>query len=513
MDQSGKVWLAGAGPGDAGLLTVKTRELIESSDVIVYDALISAEILSLIPPGKEVINVGKRSGHHLMMQQEINEILLREAQKGKNVLRLKGGDPFVFGRGGEELELLVRHHIPFEIVPGITSASAVPAYAGIPVTHRDHASSFHVVTGHPRQDGTETLDYDSLVNVEGTLVFLMGLTSMERILNGLIEAGLDPDTPAAVLEKGTLAAQRRVVSVAGRLAEDAGRAGIGTPAVILVGKVCALSEQFCWAEERPLGGRQILITRPRMSSSALAGKLRSLGAQVIELPSISTRSISPNFALQRAMKQFGDRAGEEWLLFTSPAGVRIFFEQLAELKMDMRHIFGRSARVKIAAIGSATEKALRGYGLLADVVPDVYCAAGLGEAVAAYAQPRARITAVRAMSGSEELLPPLLEAGLKVDDIPLYETVYETHAQVKEKIQSLFEEGGIDAVTFTSASTVKGFVQTMEQLDFQSIHAFCIGAQTAEEASKFGMHISTAKEASMDSMTEQILEELGRHGR
>ena len=226
MEKSGKVWLAGAGPGDAGLLTVRTKQLLEEADVIVYDALISAEILSQIPDGTELIHVGKRSGHHLVPQEGINEILLEEAQKGKKVLRLKGGDPFIFGRGGEELELLKENGIPFEVVPGVTSAEAVPAYAGIPITHRDYTSSFHVITGHPRKDGTSRIDYPSLVGLGGTLVFLMGIASMETILKGLMDAGMNENMPAAVLEKGTLAAQRRVVSTVSGLPKAAKEAGI-----------------------------------------------------------------------------------------------------------------------------------------------------------------------------------------------------------------------------------------------------------------------------------------------
>lgn len=507
MEQRGKVWLAGAGPGDAGLLTVKTRQLMESVDVIVYDALISAEILSLIPPDKEMIHVGKRSGHHMVPQEETNQILLEEAQKGKKVLRLKGGDPFVFGRGGEELELLKEHGIPFEIVPGITSAAAVPAYAGIPITHRDYTSSFHVITGHPRKDGTSRVDYPSLVNLKGTLVFLMGISSMENILNGLMGAGMNPLTPAAVLEKGTLASQRRVVSTVGRLAEDAKRANIGTPAIILVGEVCALADTFHWAEDRPLGGRQILITRPRQNSSRLADRLRTLGAQVIELPSIDTRTISPNPELLEAMKAFGSQAEEEWLVFTSPIGVRVFFEQICKMQMDMRQIFGCPAQVKIAAIGSATARELKERGLFADLVPEVYCAKSLGKEIAKAAKPGSRVTVVRAAIGSEELLPPLLEAGMEAVDIPLYETVYETHEQIKDKIKEQFEAGEIDAVTFTSASTVKGFVHSLELKDYEKIHAVCIGEQTAAEARKYGMQISVSKKASIDSMVELILEE------
>ena len=237
MTECGKVWLAGAGPGDAGLLTVKTRQLLCESDVVVYDALVSEEILCQIPDHVERIYVGKRSGHHPVPQEEINAILLREAQKGKRVLRLKGGDPFIFGRGGEELELLVKHQIPYEIVPGVTSASAVPAYAGIPVTHRDFASSFHVITGHPRKGGKLQIDFDALVRLNGTLIFLMGITAMESICRGLLEAGMEPDMPAAVLERGTTAAQRSIVSDVENLPREAKKAGIGMPAIIVVGKV------------------------------------------------------------------------------------------------------------------------------------------------------------------------------------------------------------------------------------------------------------------------------------
>ena len=508
MEKSGKVWLAGAGPGDAGPLTVKTKQLLEEADVIVYDALISAEILSQIPDEKELIHVGKRSGHHLVPQEGINEILLEEARKGKKVLRLKGGDPFIFGRGGEELELLKENGIPFEVVPGVTSAAAVPAYAGIPITHRDYTSSFHVITGHPRKDGTSRIDYPSLVGLGGTLVFLMGIASMETILKGLMDAGMNENMPAAVLEKGTLAAQRRVVSTVSGLPKAAKEAGIGTPAIILVGEVCALADTFHWAEDRVLGGRQILITRPRQNSSRLAARLRGLGAQVIELPAIVTEALSPNPVLKEALERFGTRAKEEWLVFTSPIGVEVFFEQLAEMKTDLRRLFGRPAVIKLAAIGSATEKALQEYGLFPDLVPEVYCAASLGKALAEAAEPGSCVTIVRAKIGSKELLPPLREAGLKAEDIALYETVYKTHSHIREKITGLFEEGGIDAVTFTSASTVRGFVNAMELKDYSSILAVCIGEQTAAEAAKYHMQIRVSEKASIDSLTDLLIEEL-----
>lgn len=504
----GKVWIAGAGPGDAGLLTVKARTLLERADVIVYDALVSVEILSLIPPETELIYVGKRAGFHQVPQEEINQILLREAKRGRTVLRLKGGDPFVFGRGGEEAELLAGQRIPFEIVPGITSAAAVPAYAGIPLTHRDYTSSFHVITGHPRKDGTVRINYPALVQTKGTLVFLMGVTSLQGILEGLLEAGLDKDTPAAVLEKGTLAGQRRIVSTAGRLAEEAEKARIGMPAVIIVGKVCSLAEEFHWAEDRCLGGRQILVTRPRRVSSELADKLRFYGAQVIELPSIRTRMISPNPRFKKALADFG-RCPQEWLVFTSPAGVHDFFEQLKEQRLDIRSIFAGAWEVKIGAIGSATARELADHGMTADLVPPIYCAKGLGEAVACTARTGSHVTVVRAAEGSAELLPPLLTAGLAVTDVPLYETVYETHDQVRERIQTLFAEGAIDAVTFTSASTVKGFAEGIGLDDYRSVTAVCIGEQTAREASRRGMRVLVSREASMDSMVELMTEEFG----
>lgn len=509
----GKVWLAGAGPGDSALLTLKAAELIEQADVIVYDALISAEILSRIPEGKEAIYVGKHAGNHPVPQEEINQILVRESRRGKRVLRLKGGDPFVFGRGGEELEALLSEGIPFEVVPGVTSAAAVPAYAGIPVTHRDYASSFHVITGHARKGGQVDLDFPALVRLKGTLVFLMGLSSMAFLLDGLMKAGMDPDLPAAVLENGTAAGQRRVTATVGTLKECSDRAGIQTPAIIVVGRVCALAEQMHWAEDRVLGGRQFLVTRPRKRSSSLAGRLRALGAQVIEMPAIRTEAVRPNGRLKEALEKTRGRKGQEWLVFTSPAGVDVFFQELMEMEMDLRTLFSGGADVRIAAIGSGTALALKDRGLIPDLVPQVYSAKALGEALAKTVQAGSHITAVRARNGSEELLPPLLEAGMDVEDIPLYETRYETHPFLQERIGEMISRGEIDAVTFTSASTVKGFAQTVKEADRAKVRAVCIGEQTASEAAKYGMEIHVSEKASMDSMIEKIRELFGKDSR
>lgn len=506
-ERKGKVWLAGAGPGDAGLLTVKTTELIKKADVIVYDALISTEIMSLIPNDKECIYVGKRSGNHVVPQEEINQILLEQALLGKKVLRLKGGDPFVFGRGGEELELLVEHDIPFEIVPGITSAVSVPAYAGIPITHRDYTSSFHVITGHARKDGVSRINYDALARLGGTLVFLMGIASMPDICKGLMDAGMNPSMPAAVLERGTTSRQRKVISDVEHLVEEAARAQIKTPAIIVVGEVCGLEKAFAWAEKRRLGGRQFLITRPKQNSSTLAARLRAYGAQVLEVPAIATRPIAHNEELKAAILEQG--AKERWLVFSSPIGVQTFFDQLAELDLDVRDLMQDGCVLKIAAIGSATGKELRKYGLRADVVPQVFNAKELGEAVAAKAAPGSCVIIARAKEGSRELIPPLKAAGLQVTDIATYETVYEVNEILAGEIRKALAAGEVDAVTFTSGSTVRGFVNGIRDIDYSSIRAVCIGEQTAAEAAKYGMQIVISKEASMDSMMELILQEFG----
>ena len=510
----GKVWLAGAGPGDSGLLTVKAAQLIESADVIVYDALISAELLSCIPQDTETIYVGKHSGNHPVPQHEINQILVREAKKGKKVLRLKGGDPFVFGRGGEELETLVEEDIPFEVVPGITSSVAVPAYAGIPVTHRDYTSSFHVITGHARKDGTLNIDFGSLVCLKGTLVFLMSVSSMEKILKGLTDAGMDPDMPAAVLERGTTARQRRVTATVGTLKAESDRAGIRTPAIIVVGKVCALADELHWAEDRPLGGCQFLLTRPRQNMSALAGRLRGLGAQVIEMPAIRTEPISPNEPLKCAMERFRQHKNKKWLLFTSPIGVNVFFDTLKEIKMDLRTVLVGTEKVRIGAIGSATADALRGYGLIPDAVPETYSAEELGKELAEMSEPGEYVLIARAERGSENLLPPLTDKELVVDDIPLYRTVYEVNPLLREEVMRMLQNSEIDAVTFTSASTVQGFVRAIGEngIDYGSICAVCIGEQTARAAAQYGMQIKIADQATMDAMAGKILELFGNSG-
>ena len=482
----GKVWLVGAGPSDQELLTVKAVRLINEADVIVYDKLVGDGILSMIPTDVETINVGKVAGNHPVPQGEINEILLREAQKGKKVVRLKGGDPFVFGRGGEELELLVEHGIDFEIVPGITSAISVPAYNGIPVTHRDYISSFHVITGHTKSADEASVDYQSLVKLNGTLIFLMGIGSMAKICNGLMAAGMSKDMPAAVLEKGTTAHQRRVVSTVENLYDDSQKAEIKTPAIIIVGKVCSLADNFTWAEKRPLAGLKIAVTRPRDRSSKLANRLRSEGAEVVLMPAIKTEKISVEL---KDLKQY------TWIGFTSPAGVDIFFEILKENKMDIRTLAG----IKIAVIGSGTAKAVEKHGMLVDAMPKKYSGENMGKMLAELLNENDKILIARAKIGTSDVIKPLIDKGLSFDDLAIYDTIYE------DKNHLATYDETIDLVTFTSASTVKSFIANNENIDFASVNALCIGEQTAAEAEKYNMKVYISEEATIASMVQYLL--------
>ena len=275
---AGKVWLVGAGPGDIGLFTLKGMETLKNAQVVVYDSLVGQGVLSQIPAGVRLINVGKRASHHIMPQEQINQVLVDEAKKGYRVVRLKGGDPFLFGRGGEELELLTKEGIPYEVVPGVTSPLAVPAYNGIPVTHRNFCSSLHIITGHKKQGEAYDIDFDALVRTKGTLVFLMGVTALPDICSSLLRAGMPGEMPAAVLQKGTTAGQKRIVATVSTLEEEVKRQGIETPAIIVVGEVCSLADTFGWYEKLPLAGYKVLVTRPRETVSTMSKKTASDGS-------------------------------------------------------------------------------------------------------------------------------------------------------------------------------------------------------------------------------------------
>lgn len=493
--EMGKVWLVGAGPGDAGLFTLKGADVLEKADVVVYDSLVGQGILTRIPLDARLINVGKRAGHHMMPQNMINQVLADEAKKGNRVVRLKGGDPFLFGRGGEELELLTKEGVPYEVVPGVTSPISVPAYNGIPVTHRDFCSSVHIITGHKRQGMEYDIDFKALVHTKGTLVFLMGLTAMEDICKGLMEAGMDPDMPAAVLSKGTTAGQRRVIATISTLKKESDRQKIKTPAIIVVGKVCTLSEDFAWYEKLPLAGWKILVTRPRENISRTAAKLREKGAEVLELPSISISPLEDQSKLQEAFAKLNTY---DWLVFTSPAGVEVFWRELGKKKVDIRCL----GSVKIAAIGEGTKKKLLERGIYADFVPSVYDGDTLGKELASLLTGKEKILIPRAMLGNKTLVEELEKTGASVEDVPTYETDYQNCPLIDEKKE--FEEGSIDMVVFTSASTVKGFVKSTNGLDYSRVRAVCIGKQTKAAADAYGMQTYMSEKATIDSLIELV---------
>lgn len=493
----GKVWLVGAGPGDIGLFTIKGQEVLKQAEVVVYDSLVGQGVLSQIPSSARLIFVGKRASHHTKSQEEINQILLREAEKGYRVVRLKGGDPFLFGRGGEELELLTEKGIPYEVVPGVTSPLAVPAYNGIPVTHRDFCSSLHIITGHKRQGQEYDIDFEALVRTKGTLVFLMGVTALGDIMNGLLKGGMDPDMPAAILQKGTTAEQKRVVATVSTLEEETKKQGIKTPAIILVGKVCTLADAFAWYEKLPLAGYKVLLTRPKNLISRTAVLLREKGAEVLELPAIRTVPLEDQSRLYQALEQI-DTYG--WLVFTSPTGVEIFFQEMKKKEKDIRSL----GRIKVAAIGEGTRKKLKEHGIYADLMPEVYDGDSLGEALAKKVKPEEKVLIPRAEKGNQNLVSLLLNAGAKVEDIPTYQTVYEQSSLIDEKQE--FETGSIGCAVFTSASTVKGFVEGTKGLDYSKVRAACIGKQTKAEADKYGMKTWMAKKATIESLIELVEE-------
>ena len=488
--RTGNVILVGAGPGDPGLLTRKGLEAISQAEVVVFDRLVGPEILGLIPENAEKIDVGKQASNHPVPQYRINQILLEKALEGKRVVRLKGGDPFLFGRGGEELELLKEHGIPFQEVPGVTSALSVPAYAGIPVTHRDYCSSVHIITGHAKAGTELKIDFDALRRTKGTLVFLMGVTALPMICKGLLDSGMDGGMPAAVIERGTLPRQRKVVSTLAELPKAAEDAKIVSPAIIVVGRVCGLSDSFDWFDNLPLKGREIIVTRPAERNGSLCGKLSALGASVTAYPCIRTVERVNNPELDTAIGKLNDY---RWLVFTSPAGPGIFFKHLRKQHMDARALAG----LKIAAIGPKTAAEVEKFGVLADLVPETYDSDHLAQAMAGV---EGAVLLCRASEGSDALPKLFADKGISFADIACYDTVYE--APNSDSVKELVESGAI--VTFTSASTVRGFARSLPDADYSNIIGCCIGRQTAAEAEQYGIPVRIAEKATMDSLIECI---------
>ncbi len=447
------VFLVGAGPGDPGLMTVRSRELIAAADVILYDRLIPPGALDGARADAELIYVGKIGGGAQMPQEEIDRLLIQYGTGPRTVVRLKGGDPFVFGRGGEEALVLRAAGIPFEIVPGITAGISAPAYAGIPVTHREIASGVAFVTGH--EDGS--LDWDALAAFPGTLVFYMGVKALPRIASSLIAGGRPASQPVAVVERGTLPGQRTVVSTLAEIAVDA--AGIRAPAITLVGDVAALRSEISWLESRPLFGRTVAVTRARAQASALAARLRDLGAGVIEAPTIRTQSLDVSMP---------DITTYDLLCVTSPNGAHELFRHLR----DARALAG----VRVAAMGPGTARALREHGIEADIVPARAVAEGLVEALADV--PVSRVLIARASEGRDVLIDALRARGASVDVLSLYETV-------AEPLEDPAAAAAADYLLFTSGSSVRFYVEAGGSLAGPRLVS--IGPATSDELRAHGL--------------------------
>lgn len=495
----GKVILIGAGPGDPGLITVKGKRLIEQAEVIVFDRLTSPELLDLAPSA-EKIDVGKRQGNHPVPQDEINRILIEQASLGKRVVRLKGGDPYIFGRGGEEAEALRDKGIAFEVVPGIPSAVAGLNYAGIPATHRDAASSLHIITGHARAGQEIQMDFDALCRVGGTLVFLMSVSSMDVICRGLIDAGMDPETPAAVVENGTTAGQRKKAATLGTIVDSARAMALKSPALLAVGDVCALNEKLDWFGSLPLAQTTVVVTRPKARAGTLTERLQTLGAQVVSMPCIETQGCTDG-AAERALSEI-DRYN--WLVITSPLGVSYLFTCLTKLGLDARAL----APVKIAAIGAATAQELACRGISVEYVPERYDAVHLAEGLASQMGTGDRALLLRAGEGTPELTEILDRRGAAYDDVPLYETVYTPEKW--EEVRDLLTAEGVQYVTFTSASTVEAFAACISDSGRYDFTAVCIGSATEATAKAKGYRTITASNATMDNLIQRIIEEENR---
>lgn len=490
--QSGKVYLIGAGPGDTGLITMKGIEALKEADVVVYDHLASASLLNETKDAAEWIDAGKFAGNHRMKQSEIEQLLIEKAMAGHVVARLKGGDPFIFGRGGEEALALTAAGIDYEVIPGVSSVYSAPAYAGIPITHRGKASSFHVITGHedPTKENS-SLDYEILAREEGTLVFLMGLSKLHQISERLIANGKDAHTPAAVIASGTTARQRCVTGELGRIAAISEKADIQPPAILVVGDVVNLKGAVDWQQPGPLSGRKILVTATEIIARPLAEYIRRLGGEPVVMSLIGVKGQEMS-----SIKAVLTSPGKRWLVFTSRNGVRFFFEQMKKEQVDIRSL-GDS---RIAVMGAGTRKEMENWGCYADLLPEQSCSESLAKALCENVQYDEEICLFRAEEASDVLIKRLREKQYRVVDIPTYRT--EIMWKKRELLRKMLED--VDAVTFCSASAVSAFVQMTEGHDLVA-KTICIGPVTAQAAKKAGLHIDkVAEQYDLEGLTEAL---------
>ena len=498
----GKVYLVGAGPGDYKLLTLKGLECIRKADVIVYDRLANINYLKEAKKGCEFINVGKASSHHLLPQDQINRLIADKALEGKIVTRLKGGDPYVFGRGGEEGELLKAEGIEFEVVPGVTSAIGGLCYAGIPITHRDHASSFHVITGHLRKDGKENpeINWNALANMKGTLVFLMGVSNLKNISENLIKEGMSKDTPVAFVSWATRYNQRVVTATLEDAYEVAIREEVKPPTLIVVGTVVNLRDTLNFFEKKPLFGKSIMVTRSRSQNSKLVERIMDLGGNPIEIPTIKIEKVQDNKELENEIKNLKDYT---YLVLTSKNGVDIFFDKLDEMGLDCRAL----ANIKVCSIGATTSKAIIRRGIKPDIQPEKAVGESLYDELKDIVSKEDKILIPRAKNAREFLVKKLNEIS-NVTEVVTYESVMDDSK--KEEAISALEEGNLDYITFASSSTVTNFINLIgeENKDkLSNTKIISIGKITTKTILDNGLEVyKESEKASIESMIEAMSE-------
>ncbi len=498
----GICYLAGAGPGDLGLVTLKVKEVVEQAEVLVYDYLCNPEILAWAPPGTEIIYAGKKAGQHTLKQEEIDALLVEKTKAGKRVVRLKGGDPFLFGRGGEEAEALADAGLRFEVIPGVTSAIAAPAYAGIPVTHRDHTAQLTIFTGHEDPTKTESsLDFAQLAKTPGTKVMLMGVERIGVITAQLIEKGAAAKTPIALVRWGTTGRQQTLRGTLADIAAKVETAGFKAPAVAVIGGVVGLRDKLNWFETRPLWGQRVVVTRTRKQAGGLSAGLRQLGADVFELPTIR---IEPPKDLLEFGQLVQDSHQYDWIVFTSPNGVNAYFEMFYKIFNDAREIGG----TRIAAIGPATAARVREFHLHVDVQPEEYVAEAVVKALQKDGSvDNQRILLARAEQARDVLPRELTKLGAIVDEAIAYRTVAET--EDISGARQRFENEGADLITFTSSSTVENFLAL--KLPWPAgLRTASIGPITSKTMRDNGLSVDIeAKKYDIPGLVEAIRRDLG----
>lgn len=495
----GIVYLVGAGPGDEDLMTRKGLKVLREADVVVYDSLASSSLLNEVRDDAELIFAGKRSSHHFKKQYETNQLLIDLAKEGKNVVRLKGGDPYIFGRGGEEGQELRAAGVDFVVVPGISSSYSVPAYCGIPVTHRDYASSFHVITGHEgnHKNGATVLDYGTLAREEGTLIFLMGLKNLPNIVKNLIENGKDPKTPAGVLQEGTTARQKMAVGTLENIVEVVEREGIQTPAITVVGDVVSLAGELSWYGGKPLSGQRVLVTGSPSMVERLSPLLKEEGAEAISFSLIRTEAMdTPEF--DRAM---ADIDSYTWIVLTSANGVECFFDKLKAMRKDIRDF----KDVHFAVIGDGTKNALEGHGIYSDLIPTAYSSKDMAAAMVPHMKPTDKVLLLRAEEANAVLPDSLTAAGIDHTCVSLYHTVVDERKA--DELSRLIET--VDYITFASSSAVRAFVSMAGSLENVSAKYISIGPVTTKTAEAEGLHVDrTAAVYTAQGIVDAIIEDV-----